>query len=451
MTRMVSQYISTELPSLDYTSITTNGVRIATEENLSSMATICMMVLAGPRFESPCENGVTHLIEHLCFKGFCSMSRAELERICHDEGIKLTADTTKELFILTAKCLPNSAPIVLDIYSKVVTEMALCESEMEAEKYNICLELIDTDNNPKKVLFEYLVASAYQGTPLAQPVIGPSHNIKSIDQDTIRSYMARTFDPTRTVIATCGGVNHGKIASLVQESFGTIGSYGCIEPSQPCRYTGSEVLYRNDDMRWAHVAIAVEAPGFMNPDYLPLLVAAEVVGSWNMGQGGQFHSYSKMSGIAKAMASENMCDSIEAFYLPFTDTGLWGVYFVAEKMQLEDIIYNVQNIWLRMCISCTQSEIDRARELACLKLVKQLAGCNNSCRDLGKYMIHGDFNNRESLMVRVERIKVMKASSVVEAVEKIVYNQCPVVAGVGPTEGIPEYNRVRSSMYWMRF
>lgn len=450
-TRAVSKYISLDLPTIDYTAVTTNGVRIATEENLSSMATISLMALAGPRYEYPAENGVTHFIEHMCFKGFSNMSREQLERKCLEDGIMLTAEATKELFIMTAKCMPTSDEFVLDVFSKVVTEMALSDSEMEAEKNNICLELIDADNNPKKVLFEYLVSSAYQGTPLAQPVIGPTQNIQAIDQNTIRSYVARSFDPNKMVVTSCGGVSHARIASIVQEKFGDISSYGCIDPCQPCRYTGSEVLYRNDDMPWAHIALAVEAPGFLHPDYLPLMVAAEVVGSWSVGLGGQFYSYNKMGGIAVPMSNENLCDTIEAFYLPFTDTGLWGVYFIADKMKVDDVIYNIQQLWVNMCLSCPQGVMDRARGMACLKLIKQLAGCNNSCMDIGKHIMHGDLCNRDSLMVRLERIRAMKAISVTEAVEKILYNQCPVVAGVGPTEGVPEYNRVRSSMYWLRF
>lgn len=95
-------------------------------------------------------------------------------------------------------------------------------------------------------------------------------------------------------------------------------------------------------MPLAHVAIAVEGCGWDSPDNIALMVANTLIGSWDRSHGG---GANLASNLAAASAQANLCHSFQSFNTCYTDTGLWGIYFVADKLSIEDMVFNVQSEW----------------------------------------------------------------------------------------------------------
>jgi processing peptidase subunit beta len=96
--------------------------------------------------------------------------------------------------------------------------------------------------------------------------------------------------------------------------------------------SGSDVRVRDDGMPFAHVALAVEGCGWTHPDNIPLMVANTLIGSWDRSMGGGPHNASP---LAHYCAEQGFCTSFQSFNTCYKDTGLWGIYFVAEKMMQE--------------------------------------------------------------------------------------------------------------------
>ena len=95
-------------------------------------------------------------------------------------------------------------------------------------------------------------------------------------------------------------------------------------------------------MPLAHVAIAVEGCGWENADNIALMVANTLIGSWDRSHGGGSNLASK---LASNSALGNLCHSFQSFNTCYTDTGLWGIYFVSDKLSIEDMVFNVQSEW----------------------------------------------------------------------------------------------------------
>jgi len=96
-------------------------------------------------------------------------------------------------------------------------------------------------------------------------------------------------------------------------------------------------------MPLCHVAMAVEGCGWENGDNIALMVANTIIGSWDRSHGGGGNLASR---LASATAQQNLCHSFQSFNTCYTDTGLWGIYFVSEKNTIEDMVFNVQSEWL---------------------------------------------------------------------------------------------------------
>lgn len=421
-----------------------NGVRIATEVTLSQMACVTLAVAVGPRYETSYTNGSTHFIEHLAFKGCRSMKQNTLEKAVSDMGGKLSVQTYREEQIFSVVLPSANADKAANILGRVITELDINDTKIKEERANISRELADADIDPKKVLFDYLNASAFQGTPLGQRVIGPTENLERFNADVTRSFLCENYVPHRLCLASTGAVSSEVLANAVCDTLACIPAVSIGELG-PTRYTGSQVVFRDDSMPLCHVAIAFEAPGYGGDTYYKMMVLSYIIGAWDRSQG---RGEGQSSAVARWAAIGKLCERYQPFYTVYRDVGLWGVYFVADKWKLDEVVTRVQNEWMEMCTMLRTPDLERGVRLARLNLARQYNSVVWNAHDLGRKMLH--INKRKSLKC----VNALLANTTVAELRKLadhyLYDRCPTVAVVGPSETMPDYLRIRSGMWWLR-
>ncbi|KAJ2940634.1 hypothetical protein O0L34_g14742 [Tuta absoluta] len=423
-----------------------NGLRVASEDSGAATATVGLWIDAGSRYENSKNNGVAHFLEHMAFKGTSKRSQTDLELLVENMGAHLNAYTSREQTVFYAKCLANDVPVAVEILADIIQNSSLAEPEIERERGVILREMQDVESNLQEVVFDHLHSTAFQGTPLGQTILGPTKNIKKISKADLQQYIKTHYQPARIVLSGAGGVEHDQLVSLANKHFSGLKNHaGELPDLAPCRYTGSEIRVRDDSMPLAHIAIAVEGAGWTDADNIPLMVANTLIGAWDRSQGGGANNASY---LARASAVEGLCHSFQSFNTCYKDTGLWGIYFVSEPLQIEDMVYNIQKEWMKLCISVTDGEVERAKNLLKTNMLLQLDGTTPVCEDIGRQMLC--YNRRIPLHELDARIESVTAQNVRDVCYKYLYDRCPVVAAVGPTEGLPDYTRIRSGMYWLR-
>lgn len=144
----------------------------------------------------------------------------------------------------------------------------------------------------------------------------------------------------------------------------------------------------------------------------------------------------------------DLCHSFQSFNTCYKDTGLWGIYFVCDPLDCENMLFNVQSEWLRLCTMATESEVERAKNLLKTNMLLQLDGTTPICEDIGRQILC--YNRRIPLHELEERIEAVTVQNIRDVAMKYIYDRCPAVAAVGPVENLPDYNRIRASMYWLR-
>jgi len=424
-----------------------NGLRVTSEDSGAQTATVGLWIDAGSRYEDSSNNGVAHFLEHMAFKGTAKRSQTDLELEVENLGAHLNAYTSREQTVFYAKCLSKDVAKAVEILADIIQNSKLGESEIERERGVILREMQEVESNLQEVVFDHLHATAYQGTPLGQTILGPTKNIKSIGKSDLQNYIGTHYKAARIVLAAAGGVNHKELVGLAQKELGKLDNTfdGQSPALTPCRFTGSEVRVRDDSLPLAHIAIAVEGCGWTNQDNVPLMVANTLIGAWDRSQGGGVNN---ASNLARASAESELCHSYQSFNTCYKDTGLWGIYFVCDPMKCDQMLYNVQSEWMRLCTMATESEIERAKNLLKTNLLLQLDGTTPICEDIGRQQLC--YNRRIPLHELERRINSVTAKNVRDVAMKYIYDRCPAVAAVGPVENLPDYNRIRSSMYWLR-
>ncbi|KAJ8301794.1 hypothetical protein KUTeg_020781 [Tegillarca granosa] len=363
-----------------------NGLRVATEDSGAPTCTVGVWIDAGSRYENEKNNGTAHFLEHMAFK------------------------------------------VSVDILSDILQNSKLGEEEIERERGVILREMQEVQTDLQEVVFDYLHATAFQETALGRTILGPTENIMSIKRDDLVKYIQTHYKGPRIVLAGAGGVNHDELVELAQKHFGNIGiGYDTEIPTLPlCRYTGSEIRQQMDDMPLAHIAIAVSGCGWADPDNIPLMIANTMIGSWDRSHGGGSNLLSR---LAASSYDENLCHSFQSFNTCYTDTGLWGMYFVTEKGQVTEMLERVQNEWMRLCCDVTTFEVDRAKNLLKTNLLLQLDGTTAVCEDIGRQMLC--YGRRVPVSELEARIDAVTVNDFKKVCMKYLWDKCPALAAVG--------------------
>ncbi|XP_037977390.2 mitochondrial-processing peptidase subunit beta-like [Plutella xylostella] len=412
------QYLRS-LPEAEVTCV--EGLAVASEASEAAHVTVTLTVDHGARHDAPHEAGAAHLLTRLAL--------AALRRALAGTGAALRARTSRQAAALSAACPPALLPAVVPALLACALSPPCDPAELERHKQLVYQEMLQLEREPDALLMDYLHQAAYQDTALAQPVRGRSDTVRALDAAAAARAAARRGAGC-ALLAAAGPVEHAELLALAA---------ACPRPAAaPCpaaaraRYTGSEIRYRNDDWPAAHVAVAFEAPGAGHEDLVALEVARQHLGAWAAGAGGGGGGGEHPARLARAAAA-GLCHSYRAFSLAYSDTGLWGVRWAGASRDLEDFLYNVQDEVMHLCCSVTDAELGRARAAAAAAALRGAGGA-------GAGPLHA----------RVCAAASVSAADVRAACSRYLYDACPAVAAVGATEGLPEYNRIRSGTYWLR-
>jgi len=426
------------------TKVTTldNGLRVATEYTPHQTATVGVYIDAGSRFETEANNGTAHFLEHMAFKGTTKRTQAALELEVENMGAMLNAYTSREMTTYYAKCLSKDIGHSTEILSDLLTNAKLDLNAIETERDVILREMQEVNNQPEEVVLDYLHATAYQGTSLGYTILGPEENIKSITQADLKEYIDTNYTGPRMVIAAAGGVDHDELVDLANEHFGGLSpELNESEGAKQCRYTGSELRDRDDNMPVAHVAFAVESVGHTHEDYWKMMVANSVVGNWDRSFGG---SENLSSPLARITAEHNWAHSYTSFFTAYSDTSLWGTYAVLDPMKIEEFTWELQHEWMRLCRDVNEPDVTRAKNQLKAALAFASDGTTAVCDELGRQMLtHG---RRVTALELDEQIEGITVDSVRAACDEYIYDQCPAIVAYGACEGLTDYNRVRNAM-----
>ncbi|XP_030632470.1 cytochrome b-c1 complex subunit 1, mitochondrial isoform X2 [Chanos chanos] len=364
-----------------------NGLRIASEETGQATCTVGLWISCGSRYESEKNNGAGFFLEHMAFKGTKKHPQSALEKEVESMGAHLSAYTSREHTAYYMKTLAKDLPKAVELLSEVVQSSSLSEAEIEQQRGVVLRELEEVESSLQDVCLDLLHATAYQGTPLGQSVLGPSANARSLTRQDLVEYIDSHYKAPRMVLAAAGGVRHDELVSLAKQHFSGVSfeyQDDAVPVLFPCRFTGSEIRLRDDGLPLAHIAIAVEGPGATSPDIVPLMVANSIIGSYDITFGGGKHLSSRLARLA---ADINLCQSFQAFHSSYSDTSLLGIYFVTDKHKIEDMMHWSQNAWMNLCTTVTDSDVARAKNALRATLVGQLNGTTPVCDDIGRHIL----------------------------------------------------------------
>src|SRR5579883_1843341 len=193
-----------------------SGLTVVTER-MDRVETVSVgaYVGLGSRHEMPEENGVSHFLEHMAFKGTERRSAAQIAEEMDAVGGHLNAYTAREQTAYYAKVLKEDTALAIDIIGDILTHSTFDPEELERERGVILQEIGQANDTPDDIVFDYFQETAFPGQPMGWPTLGKEERIRALSRAALMEYMHTHYTTTNTVIAAAGALDHDAVVELV--------------------------------------------------------------------------------------------------------------------------------------------------------------------------------------------------------------------------------------------
>ena len=404
-----------------------SGVRIVTER-MPSVRSVSLgfWVGTGSRGESESEAGLSHLLEHLLFKGSSKYSSLEIDQIFDGMGAELNAGTGKETTSVYARVIDEHLPKAFDVIADMVFRPTL--TEIDAERAVILEEIAMYEDDPQEKVFDVLGSAVFGAHPLGRAIIGHASVIADTPVDEIARFHTSRYTPANIVIAAAGAIEHDEIVELAREHVPSDGAGGGdgtnITPAvmlAPTAYTGTRRFEQKDTEQF-HVCIG--GPGLSRHDdrRFALRVLDTIFGGTSSSR--LFQEVRERYGLAY---------SVYSFTSSYEDSGQVGLYVGTRADNLGEAmrVLDVELARLRAEPGSAE-ELARAKENLKGRVLLALESTGARMSRLGSEMLAGA--PLLGLDEVVEKIDSVTLSDLEELTAELWDPDRLSVVGIGPDE-----------------
>jgi predicted Zn-dependent peptidase len=404
------------------------GLRVLTErhENVPS-ATIGVWIEAGAVFETEAERGLSHLLEHMVFKGTSRRSLQQIAATMDSIGGQLNAFTERELVCFHARVLAERAPLALELLCDFITCPTLDARDLEIEKGVILEEIKSVEDSPEEWVEDLFQQTIWPQSAWGFPILGAPENVENFSSRDVRDYMSRHYSPQNIVVAAVGDIQHDEIVRQAGDLLQTLpGSnlYGLKKHSLPRvpRVT-PHTTFLERDTEQIHLICGTKCYDYRDPKrYAGWLLDAILCGGYS----------SRL--FQEIREKRGLCYNIGALSASYRKAGFWAIETsvapeTAPKV-LELIGRELRKIKTR---GVTKAELERAKQMlrAGLLLAEESSSAQMN-RIARNELYYG--RQRETGEVLADVLRVSQAE-VLEAANEMFAPETMNLTALGPQVG----------------
>ncbi len=256
-----------------------NGLRIVTVPMEAPTVTVLVMVEAGTKYENKKTNGLSHFLEHMCFKGTTTRTTRDIAYQIETMGAETNAFTWYDYTGYYIKGKAQLMPQFLDIVSDVYLHSTFPEAEIEKERGVICGEIDMYEDMPHRKVQNLLGVSLYGEQSAGMPILGPKENILAFTQKDFSAYHKKHYVSGATTVVVVGGVSHGDVVKEVKKCFRAIPVGAPVKKPAIKKITGDKVVAHNKKTDQSHIALGVRLPHALHPDMPALVITTALLGN----------------------------------------------------------------------------------------------------------------------------------------------------------------------------
>ncbi|MFC4175402.1 M16 family metallopeptidase [Microvirga sp. GCM10011540] len=408
-----------------------NGLTIATERMPEiATATLGIWVGTGSRHEMAHEHGLSHLIEHMAFKGTTRRSARQIAEDIENVGGDINAATSVEYTSYTARVLGENVDVALDVLGDILINSVFDSLELAREKGVILQEYAAVEDTPDDLVYDAFMETAYAGQPLGRPILGTPDTIKSFDEETIRTFLAREYAPGKMVLAAAGNVDHARIVEAAERLFGAMPAVEVREP-EAGHYSGGERRISRK-LEQANIVLGLPGLSFKDPGYYAAHLFAHILGGGLTSR--LWHEVRESRGLAY---------SIDSFHWPFSDTGLFGIGAGTAGSDVAELMTVTLDTMRQATQDISDIEMTRAKAQMKVALLTALETPGGRIERIARQLLSwGRVVPSDEIVLKVD---ALTADHVRQAGQRLLQG-APTVAAIGPIRRLPSLERIAAGL-----
>ncbi len=249
-----------------------NGLRVVGEQlpHLRSCS-IGVWIRVGSMMESPSENGLSHFIEHMVFKGTEKRSARDIAEEMDAVGGQLNAFTSKDCTCFYAKVIDEDLPLAVDILSDLTLNSVMDEGELNKERGVILEEIAMTEDAPEDLVHDLLAVAQFGDQALGMPILGPNEQIEKYTRNDLKTFQAHHYRPENVVVSLAGNYDLNRVRALIEEAFGAWKGTGIPDLPPKMATLQGQKLFKEKDTEQVHICLGY--PGVALGDDLSYTLA----------------------------------------------------------------------------------------------------------------------------------------------------------------------------------
>ncbi len=325
-----------------------NGLLVASDP----MAEVTSLTLGlwagiGTRHEQPAENGISHLLEHMAFKGTKRRSAQDIAIEIENVGGFLNAYTGREQTAYHARLLAEDLPLGLDILADILQNPLFDEKELALERNVVLQEIGRAEDTPDDIVFDRFQSCLFPDQAMGRSVLGQAEIVAAMPAEALRAYFARHYHADNLLLVAAGKIDHARLCDLAAAAFANLGRGGMPsgEPARP----GYGEFREARDLEQVHILIGFPGLSLHDPDHYAQGLLAQILGG----------------GLSSRLFQEirekrGLVYDIHSFATSWSDSGAFGIYAGTGETQAGEVLPLICDEIAKLAAGIPGAEIARA-------------------------------------------------------------------------------------------
>lgn len=402
-----------------------NGLRVATE-SLPGMdsTTVAVTVGVGARFEHENEGGLSHMLEHMAFKGTKRRNARVIAEEMDMVGGNMNAYTSLETTVYYARILKDDVPLAVDMLADILQHSIFDEDELKREQNVILQEIAMVNDTPDDLIQDYFNEMAYPEQPIGRSILGSANQVMHFSRKDILHYMHKHYHTPSMVISAAGNIHHDSFAHLVSTHFTEL-STASAPPALRAHYRGGEKRIRRK-LEQLHVMLGFKAVSYNDDDYYAYQVLATLLGGGMSSR--LFQEVREKRGLAY---------TVHAFISSYADSGMISIYAATAEDKGAELLPVLFTEVATLQKGVTGAELLRAKNQIKAGLFMSRESTSGIAEWIGRHIIgYGRYKPASELAAAIDAVT---AHDIVRISTDLAACSRPTLTILGPHKRLPKY------------
>ena len=364
-----------------------------------------LIVTVGSRLETEDENGISHFLEHMAFKGTKTRTARAIAEEFDSIGGQFNAYTSKERTVYYAKVLSENTHTALDIIADIIQNSSYSEEDIKKEYDVICQEIAQTLDSPDDLAFEKLYDVAYQGQSFGRSILGTAKNIANFTTDSFNAYVDAHYHSENMFLSIAGDVEHEEVVKMARDLFDVKSQTSLV--ATDAKYIGGNSIIAKPNLEHSTIVMAYPSVSYIEKERF---YHAQIL-SLILGGGMSSRLFQK---IREEMG---LSYSVGAYNSSYSDVGLFSLYAGTSHENLAKVQELLLEEASKIISHVSEQELARAKAQIKASIIMAEEKASYKSEEIGKsYSIFGEYEGPEKIMEYVNNTSEKDVTAIAEEI-----------------------------------